>query len=165
MGPSTPGLILHISWCCAYFGIYSDVSILQLPFGLVLKWTDRTSLKNAAAMQIARAAGMPVPKVLSCAEHPGALCNRFFSILMTRLPGITLGNSDDSLLVESEEPWLFKLKECVGAMRQWTLPNPKGIYSVINTPLRSTRVPDHIMGLSQVKINCKIFCFQVVGTA
>jgi hypothetical protein len=35
---------------------------------------------------------MPVPKVLSCGEHPYAPFNRFFSILMTRLPGIALEN-------------------------------------------------------------------------
>jgi hypothetical protein len=50
------------------------------------------------------------------------------------------------LLVELEELWLFELKECIGAMRQWIPPNPKGIYSVIGTSLRSTRVHDHIMG-------------------
>lgn len=44
-------------------------------------------------MQIARAAGMPVPRVLSCGEHPNETMNRFFSMLMTRLPGIPLVNS------------------------------------------------------------------------
>lgn len=63
---------------------------MELPFGLVLKWSDRTSIEEAAAMQMARAAGMPVPKVLSLGEHPNGSYNRFFSILMTRLPGIPL---------------------------------------------------------------------------
>jgi hypothetical protein len=35
------------------------------------------SIEEAAAMQMARAAGMPVPKVLSCGEHPYAPFNRF----------------------------------------------------------------------------------------
>lgn len=139
--------LFYISeWYCAYFGIPFDVNIIQLPFGLVLKRTDRISLEEAAAMQIAGAAGMPVPKVLSCGEHPNAPYNRFFSILMTRLPGLPLGNSSDTLLVESEEPRLFELKECVGAMRVWTSPDSKGISSVVSTSLQSTRVPDHIMG-------------------
>lgn len=54
------------SWYCANFVIFFDVNILQLPLGLVLNWTDRTSLEEALAMQMARAAGMPIPKVLSC---------------------------------------------------------------------------------------------------
>jgi hypothetical protein len=46
-------------------------------------------------MQMARAAGMPVPKVISCGEHPNEPYNHFWSILMTRLPGISLENSYD----------------------------------------------------------------------
>jgi hypothetical protein len=55
------------------------------------------------------AAGMPVPKVLSCGEHSTAPFNRSFSILMTRLPGTPLENSTDSLQVDLEGPWLFEL--------------------------------------------------------
>ncbi|KAJ6124975.1 hypothetical protein N7471_012292 [Penicillium samsonianum] len=80
-------------WYCSWFNIPFNTNIAQLPLGLVLKWTDRTSLEEAAAMQRARAAGMPVPKVLSCGEHPHAPFNRVFSILMTRLPGTPLENS------------------------------------------------------------------------
>jgi hypothetical protein len=69
-------------------------------------------------MQMARAAGMPVPKLLSCGEHPNTPYNRFFSILMKRLPGYPLENSTDSLVVEAEEPWLFELKDCIIAMRE-----------------------------------------------
>jgi len=97
-------------------------------------------------MQMARAAGMPVPKMLSCGEHPNEPYNRFFSILMTRLPGIPLENSFDPLLVELEEPWLSELKECVMSMREWKSPYSGSICSAINTPLRSARVPNHVMG-------------------
>jgi len=38
---------------------------MDLPFGLIPKWSDRTSKEEAAAMQMARAGGMPVLKVLS----------------------------------------------------------------------------------------------------
>lgn len=97
-------------------------------------------------MQMARAAGMPVPKVLCCGEHPNAPFNRTFSILMTRLPGSPLENSPDTLLVESEEPWLFELRDCVVAMREWTSPHSERICSAIGTSIRSPRVPGHIMG-------------------
>lgn len=66
-------------------------------------------------MQMARAAGMPVTKVLSCGEH-------ILSILMTRLPETPLENSFDPLQVELEQPWLFELKECVTSMRTWSSP-------------------------------------------
>lgn len=82
---------------------------MQLPFGLVMKWTDRTSIEEAVAMQIAAAAGIPVPKFLSCGEHPDDPFNRTFSILMTRLPGVPLRNSFDHLEVD-KEPWLHELK-------------------------------------------------------
>ena len=34
---------------------------MDLPFGLILKWSDRTRIEEGIAMQMARAAGMPVP--------------------------------------------------------------------------------------------------------
>jgi hypothetical protein len=118
MGLGTLGFILHIQMVLCLCRHPFDANIIQLPFGLVLKWTDRTSLEEAAAMQMARAAGMPVPKLLSCGEHPNTPYNRFFSILMKRLPGYPLENSTDSLVVEAEEPWLFELKDCIIAMRE-----------------------------------------------
>lgn len=131
---------------CSWFGIPFNVNLVQLPFGLVIKWTDRTSIEEVAAMKMARAAGMPVPRVLSCGEHPNARFNRRISILMTRLPGLELVNSDDPLEAELEEPWLFELKACLDAMRTWTPPDEKMISSVLGTSIRSTRVPGHIMG-------------------
>lgn len=133
-------------WYSKCYGISFDAQIMELPFGLVLKWSDRTSIEEVAAMRMARAAGIPVPKVLSCGEHPGGPFNRFFSILMTRLPGIPLGNSTDSLRVEMEDPWLFELKECVMSMREWKSPYSGRICSAIGTSLRSARVPNHAMG-------------------
>ncbi|KAG0153801.1 hypothetical protein PDIDSM_1180 [Penicillium digitatum] len=40
-----------------------DANVVQLPFGLVMKWTDRTSIEEVVSMQMADAAGIPVPKV------------------------------------------------------------------------------------------------------
>ena len=47
--------------------------------------------------------------------------------------------------VEVEEPWLHELKVCVDAMRMWTPPS-QDLISPIRTGLRSSRVPDHVMG-------------------
>lgn len=111
-----------------------------------MKWTDRTSLEVAISMQMAQTAGMPVPTVLNCGEHPDAPFNRKFSILMTRLPGVPLNNSNDRLFVEDEEPWPEELKMCVQSMRLWNPPNQHAVSSPIATCIRSSRVPDHIMG-------------------
>ncbi|KAL4734352.1 hypothetical protein BDV11DRAFT_209463 [Aspergillus similis] len=108
-------------WYCFWFGVTFDANIVQLPFGLVMKWTDRTSIEEVASMQMAAAAGIPVPRVLNCGEHPKASYNRRVSILMTRLPGVSLENSNDEL-------------------------QPTFYLSLIGTSLRNTRVPDHIMG-------------------
>ncbi|KAL4746742.1 hypothetical protein BDW72DRAFT_210172 [Aspergillus terricola var. indicus] len=44
---------------------------LFLPFGLVMNWTDRTSVEAAVSMQIARSAEIPVPKYQLCnTEEP-----------------------------------------------------------------------------------------------
>ncbi|KAJ5626689.1 hypothetical protein N7528_004116 [Penicillium herquei] len=116
---------------------------MQLPFGLVLKWSDRTSKEEVAAMQMARAAGMPVPKVLSCGEHPNAPYNRFWSILTTRLPGIQLENSYDTLHVESEEPCCLNSKPasppCVNGPRLMI-----NVYALSLTRLYG--VPDPVSG-------------------
>lgn len=97
-------------------------------------------------MQMAEAAGMPVPKVLSCGEHLDAPFNRAFSILMTRLPGVPLENSNDPLQVNAEDPWLEELKECVHSMRLWSPPDQDSICSPIGTCIRSSRIPGHVMG-------------------
>ncbi|QRD87540.1 phosphotransferase family protein [Aspergillus flavus] len=151
--PSTPAWgILHKElfylspWYCSWFNIAFDVNILQLPFGLVLKWTDRANLEEAVAMQMARAAGMPVPKLLCCGKHPNAPYSRTFSILMTRLPGVALENSSYQLEIDAEGPWLEELKTCVHSMRSWYPPDQSPISSPIGTSIRSSRVPDHIMG-------------------
>lgn len=139
-------LIKLSGWYCEWFGLSFDPNIVQLPFGLVMKRTDRTTVEELAAMEMARAAGMPVPKVLSCGEHPADPYRRYISILMTRLPGCEAVNSQDVLELEVEEPWLFELEECVTAMRQWRSPYGSSICSALGTSIHSVRVPDHLMG-------------------
>lgn len=100
-------------------------------------------------MQMARVAGMPVPRVLSVGEHPNSAHTRYFSILMTRLPGFPLDNSFDLSDVdweESEEPFLRELKDCITAMRTWRSPYSQSICSVLGMSIRSPRVPGHVMG-------------------
>lgn len=77
---------------------------MDLPFGLVLKWSDRTSVGEAFAMQMARAAGMPVPWVLCWGDRPDDF--RRISILMTHPPGWPLANSFEPLEADMEGPWL-----------------------------------------------------------
>ncbi|OJJ78119.1 hypothetical protein ASPBRDRAFT_50908 [Aspergillus brasiliensis CBS 101740] len=134
------GSLYHFSrFYCYLCGIYFDPHIIQLPFGLILKWTDRTSVEEVIAMQMVRPAGIPAPRVLSCGEHVTPHLTREVSILMTRLPGFTLENFDDPLEVDGEGPWLEELKTCEP-------PSQDTICSPIGTALRSSRVPDHNMG-------------------
>lgn len=135
---------------------------MQLPFGLVLKQTERTSIEEVAAMKMARAAGIPVPMVLSCGEHYSAMNNvpvfsktgehlgyahkPIVSILMTRLPGVDLFDDDSKLEVEVEGPWIFELKECITAMRKWHSPYGDSICSVLGSEIHGVRVPHHRMG-------------------
>ncbi|CZT17628.1 uncharacterized protein RCC_03465 [Ramularia collo-cygni] len=155
-------LIKLSGWYCAWFQLPYECNNAHLPFGLVMKQTERTSVEEVAAMMMARAAGMPVPKVLSCGEHYsstnrppifsksgehiGYACKPIVSILMTRLPGIDLFDSADDLDVEVEGPWLTELKQCIAAMRKWTSPYGEGICSALGTQIHSTRVPFNSMG-------------------
>jgi aminoglycoside phosphotransferase len=134
---------------CSWFdlpppgGLFYTVS--ELPFGLVLKWTERTRIEEVVAMKMARAAGIPVPRVLSYGEHPDDI--RQISILMTRLPGWPLNNSYDILQPDAEVPWLDELRRCLCQMRTWPSPfNKTRICSVIGTSISSHRVPNHTMG-------------------
>ncbi|KAI2005305.1 hypothetical protein LOZ39_002795 [Ophidiomyces ophidiicola] len=132
----------YCSWFDLPFG-----NLAELPFGLIMKWTDRTSMEEVIAMKMARAAGMPVPKVLSCGEHPGDPFNRVFSILMTRLPGTSLENSGDPFEPDNEGLWIHELKLCLNSMRMWRAYSDENhICSVLGTSIQSTRVPNHIMG-------------------
>lgn len=134
---------------CSRFGIPFDGQIIQLPFGLVLKWSYGTRIEEAIAMQMARAAGMPVPKVLCYGEHP-ATPRRRISILMTRLPGSPLRLDRHPLRVEEEGPWLGELGRCLHAMRTWKSPfDEKLICSVTGTSILSQLFPGD--GLGPVK--------------
>lgn len=135
---------------CGWFGRPGGVrwgcNIIDLPFGLLIKWSDRSSVEEVAAMKMARAAGMPVPKVLSVGDHLTGVHKGVCSILMTRLPGFELPNSSETLDVDEEDYFLEELARCVNAMRKWRSPYGSKICSVLGTTIRSTRVPLHEMG-------------------
>jgi hypothetical protein len=56
-------------WYCSCFEMTFDANIVKSPLGLILKWTDRTIIEEAAALQMARPVRMPVSKGLSGGEH------------------------------------------------------------------------------------------------
>ncbi|PYI13133.1 kinase-like protein [Aspergillus violaceofuscus CBS 115571] len=130
---------------CGWVGISFDNQIAQLPFGLILKWSDGTRLEEVLAMQVARAAGLPVPRVISYGDHPDTP-HAPVSILMTRMPGAELGQAYETLSSESKESVLKELKGYLQVMRAW--PNPWGsrICSLEGTAIRSVRIPNHLAG-------------------
>ena len=133
-------------WYMNWQGEYTSPGIYFLPFGLVLKWSEKTAIEEACAMQMARAAGMPVAKVISCGYHPKDWQKQ--SILMTRLPGYEVQNRREALQDrELEEPWLRDVRRCLETMRTWKSPySEERICSVIGTSIRSQHIPNHVMG-------------------
>ncbi|KAF2463567.1 kinase-like protein [Lindgomyces ingoldianus] len=131
---------------CAWVGIEHNNQIAQLPFGLVLKWSDGTRLEEIMAMMVARSAGFPVPKVISYGEHPD-MPYAPVSILMTRIPGRELGDTYERLN-DKERDTVFSELQCIlRVMRNWAHPwGGERICSVAGTAIRSVRVPDHSVG-------------------
>lgn len=106
---------------CSWVGIAYDNQIAQLPFGLILKWSDSTRLEEVLAMQVARAAGFPVPRAICYRDHPDTP-HAPVSILMARLPGNELGQVYETLSSEDKKSVLKELKTYLEAMRGWTNP-------------------------------------------
>ncbi|OOQ83383.1 phosphotransferase family protein [Penicillium brasilianum] len=135
------------SWSyCSWVGIEYDNQIAQLPFGLILKWSDGTRLEEVLAMQVARRAGFPVPRVICYGEHPNTP-QAPVSILMTCVPGQELGQVYETPSNEEQKSVLQELKAYVEVMRGWS--NPWGgnrICSLLGTAIRSVRVPNHYAG-------------------
>ncbi|CEJ62042.1 Putative Phosphotransferase family protein [Penicillium brasilianum] len=115
------------SWSyCSWVGIEYDYQIAQLPFGLILKWSDGTRLEEG--------------------EHPDTP-HAPVSILMTRVPGQELRQVYETLSNEEQMSVLQELKVCVEVMRGWSNPgNGNRIYSLLGTAIRSVRVPNHYAG-------------------
>lgn len=131
---------------CGWVGIPYDNQIAQLPFGLILKWSDGTRIEEVITMQVARSAGLPVPRVICYGEHPDTP-HAPVSILMTRLPGRELGQAYESLCDDDRGSILEELKGYLDTIRRWK--NPWGedrICSLMGTAIRSVRVPNHRIG-------------------
>lgn len=97
-------------------------------------------------MQVVRAAGFPVPKVICYGEHPDSP-HALISILMTRMPGRELGEVYETLEPEEKDTILSELKMYLSVMRSWR--NPWGsnrLCSVSGGAIRSLRVPNHSIG-------------------
>lgn len=123
-----------------------DTGLNQLPFGLVLKWSDGTRLEEVQAMQVARQAGFPVPKVICYGEHPSHP-HAPVSILMTRVPGEQLGRVYERLSQVGQKAALSEMKMLLSTMRKWESPwGSERICSVMGTSMRTVRVPNHFVG-------------------
>lgn len=136
----------------AWFGMPYQPWMADLPFGLLLKWSDGTSITEVQSMRAVRAAGIPGPKVISYGSHPDTP-HAPVSILMTRLPGIELSEvyeDEGGLDDEDREAITEELRVMLAAVRSWTAPTAislhKPISSIMGGPIRSIRVPKHIMG-------------------
>ncbi|OJD11386.1 hypothetical protein AJ78_07836 [Emergomyces pasteurianus Ep9510] len=94
----------------------------SLPFGMILKWSDGTRVKEVQAMKVARAAGLPVPRK-------------------------KLGQVYEGLDEDEREAIFQELKLYLDTMRKW--PNPWGgdrICSLTGSAIRSVRVRNHKVG-------------------
>jgi hypothetical protein len=178
--PPTPGLAspivrrvfgfihdcLHIfsRHYCKWVGIRYDNQIAQLPFGLVLKWSDGTRLEEVVATKLARSAGFPVPKIISYGEHPDTP-HAPVSILMTRVPGQDLGTRGiyEQLSDDDSETIYNELHYMLGVMRNWSHPyGGERICSVLGTAVRDVRIPNHSAGPCESESEFNDYLFSTV---
>ncbi|KEQ94795.1 hypothetical protein AUEXF2481DRAFT_30155 [Aureobasidium subglaciale EXF-2481] len=139
--------LVSLSWFyCRWYGIAFCNQIMQLPFGLILKWSDGTLLEEVLAMKAARKAGIPVPRILCYGNHPDSP-HAPMSIMMTRLPGQELGQVYESLSSTERDTILSEMQAYLGSIRRWKSPwGEKCICSSSGKAIRSVRVPYHKMG-------------------
>ncbi|EPE27555.1 Protein kinase-like (PK-like) [Glarea lozoyensis ATCC 20868] len=131
---------------CRWLGVQFDNQIIPLPFGLLLKWSDGTRLEEVLTTKVCYAAGLPTPYIISYGSHPDTP-HAPISILMTRLPGRELGQIYESLSSEAKATALSEFKFYISSIRKWKSPwGPSRICSLTEGPIRSIRVPNHIVG-------------------
>ncbi|KFX93321.1 hypothetical protein V490_04905 [Pseudogymnoascus sp. VKM F-3557] len=131
---------------CHWFSFPFDNQIAPLPFGLLLKWSDGTRLEEVLATQVCHAAGLPVPRIICYGDHPETP-HAPVSILMTRLPGKEMDQMYESLSATAKATALAELKAYLATIRQWKSPwGDARICSITGGPIRSIRVPNHIVG-------------------
>jgi aminoglycoside phosphotransferase len=96
-------------------------------------------------MQVARKAGLPVPRVICYGDHPDTP-HVPVSILMTRLPGQELTQAYKSLSDEDKHLVLQELRDYLEVIRKWKSPWGARVCSLIGTSVRSVRIPNHYAG-------------------
>ena len=131
---------------CGWLGVPYDNQVCALPFGLMLKWSDGTRIEEVLATKVAYDAGFPAPKIINYGYHPKVL-HAPVSILMTRLPGEELSTAYEKMDPVEQSSVTSELKLYLDAMRNWRSPwGGERICSISGTPIRSVRVPSHIVG-------------------
>lgn len=139
-------LLIFSRQYCGWYEIPFNGQIAQLPFGLLLKWSDGTRLEEVLAMEAARRAGIPVPRVICYGEQLDTPHAPVF-ILMTRLPGRESGQVYESLTSAERDTVCFELDPYLSSMRKWESPwGGDRICSSSGTHIRSVRVPFAKMG-------------------
>ncbi|KAL8742039.1 MAG: hypothetical protein Q9190_005420 [Brigantiaea leucoxantha] len=142
-----------LRYYCPWYGIRYDNGIIDLPFGLLLKWSDGTRLEEAQTTQMMRVAGFPVPRILCYGEHGPYHSHHPVSILMTRMEGVPIWADlwTDHFGPDQHATIISELKVYIEAMRKWQNPwvkHGKEICSAVGTSIRSLRVPSpHPLGL------------------
>ena len=133
---------------CRWMGQQWNPTVCDLPFGLILKWSDGTRLEEALTMQVARAGGIPVPKLICYGEHSN-MDHAPVSILMTRMPGDTLYEELwNWYSPEQRATIISELKTYLATMRSWCSPwnPPTRICAASGGDIRSLRVPQRLVG-------------------
>ena len=144
-------LVKFSVWYCRWSDIPAPGQIWQLPFGLILKWSDGTRLEEVLTMKAARDAGIPVPRVICYGEHDDTP-HAPVSILMTRMPGSTLYEELWEWFGPDEKARVLQeLKIYLHTIRRWRRPSEgdnkaTSICSIAGTSIRSVRVPSHSIG-------------------
>lgn len=133
---------------CAWYGFRYSPAIVPLPFGLILKWADGTSLDEAQSMMAVYEAGFPCPRVISVGEHHGTQFASAapVSILMTRVPGEMLDEVYHDLEPADRKAIVAEISTMLETMRSWKNPWGQRICSISGGPIRSIRVPNHRVG-------------------
>lgn len=97
-------------------------------------------------MQVARNAGLPVPRVICYSAHPDTP-HAPVSILMTRVPGEALGRVYEVFSDEDRNLVLEELRAYLEIMRVWSsLWGELRICSLPGTSIRSAHAPGHFSG-------------------
>jgi len=130
---------------CRIFSLRREDGIYPLPFNLLLKFTDGTREEEALAMISARAIGLPAPRCWSYGDHGEGLPG---SILMTRIPGVTLDTVIDSLSPSDLSTIAVELDNMIRRMRAFVNPYGGRICGIDGGAIRSVRVPGQVAGPS-----------------